>query len=74
MEAFAGRTLSTQEVMRTYELIDDRFTERNYKDALLNLERAGRIAVEPPASGRRTRNGQPTLADHVVITFPVRSE
>lgn len=70
---FAGATMSVLEVRRRYDHVNDRFTQRNYKDVLLRLEGSGRIEVSLPAAARPSRNGGPTLADHVMTSFPSES-
>jgi hypothetical protein len=63
VQVFAGRTMSMIEIYREHN-VDRPFIARNYKDALLNLERAQRISAEP---AKRSKN---TFADHVQVTFP----
>jgi three-Cys-motif partner protein len=46
------------------------YVERNYKDALLALEDAGRVTMLPPGSERRRYRGKPSLRDDVRVTFP----
>lgn len=73
LHAFAGQTLSALDVIKRHDRIDDKYIDRNYKDALINLEHRGKIAVSPPAVGRPPRHSRPTFADHVVVTFPKKS-
>jgi three-Cys-motif partner protein len=63
LKDFAGQKLTMREV---YELhnIGKPFIESNYKHALLQLERGGRIVAIP--SKRRPN----TFADHVIVIFP----
>lgn len=65
LERFRGDTLTRQ---RVYELhhIGRPYIEANYRRALLELEEAGLVACNPPASKRRVG----TIAVHVAITFP----
>ena len=67
---FAGRTLSVRQVCDEYDRVDSRFLTTHYKDALLSLESAERVSMDPPVECRRTRLGKPTLADGVRVTFP----
>jgi three-Cys-motif partner protein len=60
---FAGKTISMSDIYHTHN-IGTRYIERNYKDALLNLERSGRIVANPP---KRRAN---TFGDNVMATFP----
>jgi hypothetical protein len=62
---FAGRTISMIDLYHEHNL-GKPYIKKNYKDALLNLERDGRITADPP---KRKAN---TFADHVVVTFPVK--
>ena len=47
------------------------YLERNYKDAINTLEKAGNVNAEPPAA-RRQRGGKTTFGPGVVLTFPAR--
>jgi three-Cys-motif partner protein len=71
LEEFAGRTLTMKEVFEAHH-VGRPFIKRNYKKSLLHLEQQGRITAEPPATNRCKRNGQPTFADAVKVTFPAR--
>jgi three-Cys-motif partner protein len=62
---FAGMTMTVQEVFERHS-IGKLYTARNYKDALMHLEAAGRVAPSRSASARR----KGTLADDIIITFP----
>ncbi len=59
---FEGRTLQRIEIFNVHH-IDRPYIKKNYKDALLQLERAGRIEANP---ANRKRN---TFADNVYVTF-----
>ncbi|ODT14195.1 MAG: hypothetical protein ABS35_35530 [Kaistia sp. SCN 65-12] len=69
MKRFAGRTVSMGEVHEAHH-VDTPFIERNYKRALCELEAAGRILADPPASKRRMHKGERTFGDEVRVTFP----
>ena len=68
---FAGQTLTMQQIYQQHS-IDRGYVKKNYKAALLNLERSGQITAspaleaKPPATGRRVG----TFADTVSVTFP----
>lgn len=64
---FAGRTLTMRQIYEEHS-VDRPFIERNYKEALKNLEAKG--AIETWSSKPRRKN---TFADHVSATFPARS-
>ncbi len=63
LEAFSGQTLSVKQVFDRHQ-VGRPFLLKNYKAALLNLEREGRITTNP---SKRKAN---TMADHVQVTFP----
>jgi hypothetical protein len=65
MEDFSGRVVTRDQV---YELhnVDRPYIKKNYTEALLKLEAAGKIVANPPAQKRR----KGTLGPKVNITFP----
>lgn len=70
---FSGKTLTRREIYVRHS-VDLPYIEKNYREALLNLEKQGKILVNPPlkaqaATGQKTRNAG-TFADHVSATFP----
>jgi three-Cys-motif partner protein len=65
---FAGRTLTMRKIYEKHS-VDRPFIEKNYKQALINLEAMGTIEADPPASSRRKN----TFAGHVLASFPGRS-
>ena len=69
VKKFAGRTMSMVDVYNNHH-IGRRFIKANYKDALNDLEEAGKITVVPPAHKRQVRDGKRTMADTVKVTFP----
>jgi three-Cys-motif partner protein len=66
---YGGRQIQFKVLLQ--EEASTRFTETNYRDALLKLEREGRIAVDPPAEKRRFQAGgeRRTLPKEVHIRF-----
>jgi three-Cys-motif partner protein len=60
---FAGKTISMGDIYHAHN-IGTPYIARNYKDALLNLEKAGRILANP---AKRRVN---TFGDKVLATFP----
>lgn len=58
-----GRTVSMQEIYHEHN-VDRPYIKRNYKDALGNLDRDGRITTDKP----ERRVG--TFADNIRVTFP----
>jgi three-Cys-motif partner protein len=67
LEEFAGQKLAMRRIYERHS-VDKRYIEPNYKEALINMEVAGKIAADPPA-GKRRRG---TFGDGVVVTFPRR--
>jgi three-Cys-motif partner protein len=68
---FAGNTLSVRQVYERHS-VGKRYVLKNYKDALRQLEAAGRIKADPPAAERPIRKGERTFADSVIVAFPKR--
>ena len=68
-EAFAGRIVTMKEVFDTHN-VDTPYIERNYKDALIQLEASNRIVAVPPAAKRRPYKGEPSFGPNVRVTFP----
>ncbi len=64
LQHFAGRTLTMKEVYEQHH-VDTPYIEKNYKEALRNLEQQGKIVADPPADKRR----KGTFADTVKVTF-----
>ena len=63
---FAGKTLTMDQVYRAHHP-EYRYIKRNYKDALLKLESAGRIITRP----KSRRVG--TFGDDVEVSFPAEA-
>lgn len=63
LTTFAGRTLQMLQIFEEHN-VDTPYIKRNYKDALLRLEAAGKIVTNP--SQRRAG----TFGDKVLVTFP----
>lgn len=65
LQDFSGRVVTRDQV---YELhnVDRPYIKKNYTEALLKLEAAGKIVADPPAQKRR----KGTLGPKVNITFP----
>lgn len=73
LKYFAGQTLKMRKIYERHS-IGLPFVERNYKNALIELETEGRITAEPPASERPKRDGRVTFGPTVVVTFPIVEE
>ncbi|MCD9823559.1 three-Cys-motif partner protein TcmP [Bradyrhizobium japonicum] len=65
---FAGETLTMRQIYENHS-VDTPYTDKNYKEALRQLEAAGAITADPPAAKRPKRAGAVTFADHVKVTF-----
>jgi hypothetical protein len=71
LEQFAGRTMRMIEVYEAHQ-VGTPYVKANYKHALVELEKRGKISVSPPVTERRKQAGVPTFADNVVVHFPER--
>jgi hypothetical protein len=69
LQKFAGQKVSLQQLFWEHSP-GTCYIKRNYKDAVIELEMAGRISAIPPLEERPKRKGSPTLADRVEIVFP----
>ena len=65
---FSGRRLSVKTIIEGHH-IGTPFVDRNYKDALTNLEANGQIDIDPPANLRPMRKGVRTLSDKAIVQF-----
>jgi three-Cys-motif partner protein len=65
LKEFAGKSLTMVEIYDTHN-VGTRFIKKNYKHALMELERESKITTEPAAEKRRSG----TFADHVRVTVP----
>ena len=63
LQRFQGRKMRMEEVYRAHH-VDTRFIRKNYKDALLALEAAGKVSADP--AKRQTG----TFGNNVWVTFP----
>ena len=68
LKEYAGKTLSVKNIYEKHQS-KTRFTQKNYKTALIKLEKESKIIVDKPASVRPRRDGKLTLGDNRVITF-----
>jgi three-Cys-motif partner protein len=69
LERFAGRTLTRDQVYEQHN-VDTPYIKKNYRDALVSLEAAVKIATDPPAGSRRSG----TFGPKVKVTFPAKSK
>lgn len=67
LKHFAGETLRMEDVYLRH-CVGRPYIKRNYKHALLALEREKKIKATPPAEDRR----RDTFGDDVLVTFPKR--
>jgi three-Cys-motif partner protein len=61
--SFAGQTLKMVDVYANHH-VDTPYVKKNYKDALLQLEAAGKITATP------AKRHKGTFGDNVLVTFP----
>jgi len=64
LEHFAGRQSTMRQIYEEHN-VDRPFIAKNYKNALHNLETAGKISLAPGTKRRGT-----TFADHLSVSFP----
>ena len=69
-KSYAGKTISVQSLISDMEESGSIYLRRNFKDAILRLEKARRVQTAPTAE-KRWRAGKLTCGDSVVLTFPV---
>ena len=69
LDNFAGQRLTMKQVYSQHH-VGKRYIAKNYKDALKQLEAAGKIQTDPSAEHRRKRKGEVTFADRVMVKFP----
>ncbi|MCK1698781.1 three-Cys-motif partner protein TcmP [Bradyrhizobium sp. 144] len=67
-KVFKGETLTMREIYEQHS-VDTPYIDKNYKEALRQLEVAGKITADPPAAERPKRAGLSTFANHVRVTF-----
>ena len=60
LERFAGRTLTMDGIYKSHS-VDTPYIKRNYKQALIILEKAGKLKASPHRAG--------TFGDGVIVTF-----
>ena len=65
----AGKSMAFKQLYETHS-VGKRYTDSNYKQVLIKLEKAGTITAVKP--GKKRRKG--TFADDVVITFPQKQD
>jgi len=71
LKTFAGQTISMKEIYEQHN-VDTPYIERNYKEALRQLETQGDITAQPPASKRRRLHDEVTFGPNTQVTFPSR--
>lgn len=69
---FAGQTIKKKDLCAQYERrhSGNPFVDKNYRQALLQLEERGRITCKPSRNDRLFRKGEPTFGEDVFVTFP----
>ena len=65
LKDFSGQTLPMSEVFRRHH-IGKPFVKKNYKQVLMDLEKAGKITAKPPLEKRR----KGTFAEGTLVSFP----
>ncbi len=70
LERFAGRTMTLDSIYEQHN-VDTPYIKKNYREALLSLETAGKVVTDLPI-GKGRRKG--TFGPKVKVTFPTKSE
>ena len=73
LKEFAGRTLTRQQVYDQHS-VGKNYIDKNYRDALIKLEKKGKIQAFPPVNERPKRNGEITFSEGVKVAFPSKEE
>ncbi|MGA2714675.1 MAG: three-Cys-motif partner protein TcmP [Bryobacteraceae bacterium] len=73
LAVFAGREITFRDLVA--EELDQKCTDSNFRDALLELERDGIILCDPPAELRSFQSGgqKRTMPARTIIRFPTRT-
>jgi three-Cys-motif partner protein len=66
---FAGKMMTVEQMFERHSP-GKLYVMPNYREALLRLEAAGRVAMSPAAADRRPYKGKPSLREDVRVTFP----
>ncbi len=67
--AYAGRTMTVEQIIDEHDERDNLYVKRNYQDALRLLEARGMVRADPPAERRQKRCGVVTCGPAVKVTF-----
>ncbi len=72
LEHFAGRTLTFRQIRDQHTAYDPYtpYAEKDYREALLEMEAEEKITTDPPVERRRKRKGKITFGEDVKVTFP----
>lgn len=70
---FAGERITMKDIYLRHS-VDRPYIKRNYKQALIALEKQKKITAEPPAENRRKIKDDVTFADDVMVMFPRTSK
>ena len=66
---FAGKTMTREQIYNRHS-VGTRYLKTNYRETLIKLETDRKIQTDPPVDERR----KGTFADHVKVTFPLKTE
>ena len=69
LQEYAGRTMTMKQIYEEHN-VGTPYIDKNYKEILIKLEKAGRIQANPPSNERRKN----TFADTVKVTFPPKDK
>lgn len=69
LKRYTGKTLAMEAIYQEHS-VDTFYVDRNYKEALRQLEAEGKIIANPPADKRRKVKGEVSFGPTVSVTFP----
>jgi three-Cys-motif partner protein len=71
-EEFAGQNADRKTLRDQFDTLHPRnlFVEKNWRDALSQLEVEGKVTCVPPRSERRVQKGEFTFGPNTVVAFP----
>ena len=70
-EEYAGQQMTRKALREHYDKYRPRnlFVDKNWRDALSQLEIEGKITADPPRDKRRVVKGEVTFGENTVVTF-----
>lgn len=72
-EYFAGNTISVDELIKKHS-VGKPYVDKNYREALRQLEEQNLLIAEPPAERRKIVGGKRSFEKNVIVTFPAKEK